>query len=146
MAAVSPLAKYKLVFLGDQSVGKTSIITRFMYDKFDTTYQVTIISKTHNPNIYIIYIYIYCKNCLIGWNCRSRLKQRYGAEIENFRIHFICVVFMNFMLYICVCNIMFLHRSRISLIIGFTLFLCLSLLLDFVSSFLHFQLLRLQLV
>lgn len=23
-----------------QSVGKTSIITRFMYDKFDTTYQV----------------------------------------------------------------------------------------------------------
>ncbi|KAF5749803.1 hypothetical protein HS088_TW03G00128 [Tripterygium wilfordii] len=39
MATVSPLAKYKLVFLGDQSVGKTSIITRFMYDKFDTTYQ-----------------------------------------------------------------------------------------------------------
>lgn len=77
--AVTPLAKYKLVFLvrrraccegqslccaaklvdvlcpastalrglgplllaqGDQSVGKTSIITRFMYDKFDTTYQV----------------------------------------------------------------------------------------------------------
>jgi GTPase SAR1 family protein len=40
MAVVSALAKYKLVFLGDQSVGKTSIITRFMYDKFDTTYQV----------------------------------------------------------------------------------------------------------
>ena len=39
---VSPLAKYKLVFLGDQSVGKTSIITRFMYDKFDNTYQVSI--------------------------------------------------------------------------------------------------------
>jgi GTPase SAR1 family protein len=32
--------RYKLVFLGDQSVGKTSIITRFMYDKFDNTYQV----------------------------------------------------------------------------------------------------------
>ncbi|KAK4383122.1 Ras-related protein RAe [Sesamum angolense] len=50
MAAVSPLAKYKLCFLGDQSVGKTSIITRFMYDKFDTTYQATIgidfLSKT----------------------------------------------------------------------------------------------------
>lgn len=28
------------VFLGDQSVGKTSIITRFMYDKFDSVYQV----------------------------------------------------------------------------------------------------------
>ncbi|AEE87134.1 putative small GTP-binding protein [Arabidopsis thaliana] len=50
MASVSPLAKFKLVFLGDQSVGKTSIITRFMYDKFDTTYQPTIgidfLSKT----------------------------------------------------------------------------------------------------
>jgi Ras-related protein Rab-6A len=49
-ATVSPLAKYKLVFLGDQSVGKTSIITRFMYDKFDNTYQATIgidfLSKT----------------------------------------------------------------------------------------------------
>ncbi|XP_065629831.1 ras-related protein RABH1b-like [Quercus suber] len=30
MAPVSALAKYKLVFLGDQSVGKTNIITRFM--------------------------------------------------------------------------------------------------------------------
>jgi hypothetical protein len=30
----------QLVFLGDQSVGKTSIITRFMYDTFDNTYQV----------------------------------------------------------------------------------------------------------
>lgn len=48
--AVPPLAKYKLVFLGDQSVGKTSIITRFMYDKFDNNYQATIgidfLSKT----------------------------------------------------------------------------------------------------
>ena len=43
MATVSPLAKYKLVFLGDQSVGKTSIITRFMYDKFDINYQVFIL-------------------------------------------------------------------------------------------------------
>jgi GTPase SAR1 family protein len=39
--SISALAKYKLVFLGDQSVGKTAIITRFMYDKFDATYQVT---------------------------------------------------------------------------------------------------------
>jgi Ras-related protein Rab-6A len=54
----SPLRKYKLVFLGEQSgrfntrhfitgklietgiVGKTSLITRFMYDTFDSTYQV----------------------------------------------------------------------------------------------------------
>eukprot|EP01113_Clastostelium_recurvatum_P038996 TRINITY_DN589_c0_g1_i2.p1 TRINITY_DN589_c0_g1~~TRINITY_DN589_c0_g1_i2.p1 ORF type:complete len:209 (-),score=32.66 TRINITY_DN589_c0_g1_i2:277-903(-) len=44
------LSKYKLVFLGDQSVGKTSVITRFMYDTFDSTYQATIgidfLSKT----------------------------------------------------------------------------------------------------
>ena len=38
--AVRRLPACRLVFLGDQSVGKTSIITRFMYDKFDTTYQV----------------------------------------------------------------------------------------------------------
>lgn len=58
----SPLRKYKLVFLGEQSgrytqrpigmqeahsllchvVGKTSLITRFMYDSFDNTYQVKI--------------------------------------------------------------------------------------------------------
>jgi len=47
---IAPLAKYKLVFLGDQSVGKTSIITRFMYDQFDKSYQATIgidfLSKT----------------------------------------------------------------------------------------------------
>merc|ERR1712146_336052 len=47
---LSPLSKYKLVYLGDQSVGKTSIITRFMYDSFDNTYQATIgidfLSKT----------------------------------------------------------------------------------------------------
>ncbi|KAJ8594279.1 GTP binding protein [Rhizopogon salebrosus TDB-379] len=40
----------KVVLLGDQSVGKTSLITRFMYDQFDNTYQATIgidfLSKT----------------------------------------------------------------------------------------------------
>ncbi|XP_063681249.1 ras-related protein Rab-6A-like [Bolinopsis microptera] len=46
----NPLRKFKVVFLGEQSVGKTSLITRFMYDSFDTTYQATIgidfLSKT----------------------------------------------------------------------------------------------------
>ncbi|PVH13538.1 uncharacterized protein CXQ87_001644 [Candidozyma duobushaemuli] len=44
------LRKYKIVFLGDQSVGKTSLITRFMYDTFDEQYAATIgidfLSKT----------------------------------------------------------------------------------------------------
>ena len=56
---VGMLRKYKLVFLGEQSgkrdkslcggslmvsktVGKTSLITRFMYDSFDTAYQVRV--------------------------------------------------------------------------------------------------------
>ena len=30
-----PLEKYKIIFLGDESVGKTSIITRFVSDTFD---------------------------------------------------------------------------------------------------------------
>lgn len=47
---LSNIKKYKLVLLGEQSVGKTSIITRFMYDSFDTHYQATVgidfLSKT----------------------------------------------------------------------------------------------------
>merc|ERR1719228_446479 len=46
----SNINKYKLVFLGEQGAGKTSIITRFMYDTFDIAYQATIgidfLSKT----------------------------------------------------------------------------------------------------
>ncbi|KAL5963697.1 Ras-related protein Rab-6A [Taenia solium] len=46
----NPLRKFKLVFLGEQSVGKTSLITRFMYETFDSVYQATIgidfLSKT----------------------------------------------------------------------------------------------------
>jgi Ras-related protein Rab-6A len=53
----NPLRKFKLVFLGEPCgmlprsfvglfhrdiVGKTSLITRFMYDSFDNTYQVCV--------------------------------------------------------------------------------------------------------
>ena len=64
----NPLRKFKLVFLGEQSgtirllldvhlslslvstftVGKTSLITRFMYDSFDNTYQVS--DQRHCPS------------------------------------------------------------------------------------------------
>ncbi|RNE98763.1 small GTP-binding protein RAB6 [Trypanosoma conorhini] len=36
------VVKHKIVLLGDQSVGKTSLVTRFMYDTFDQQYQATI--------------------------------------------------------------------------------------------------------
>jgi len=48
---VMPRSKYKLVFVGDSNVGKTSIISRFMYDHFDSNYDATIgidfLAKTH---------------------------------------------------------------------------------------------------
>lgn len=40
--------RFKFVFLGDQSVGKTSIMTRFIFDSFDYTYQVII--NIFSPN------------------------------------------------------------------------------------------------
>ena len=40
-AQASAQMKYKIVFLGDQSVGKTSIILRFTQDSFDVKYQVS---------------------------------------------------------------------------------------------------------
>ena len=42
-SSVSNLSKYKLVFLGDQSVGKTSIINRFIFDTFDGRDHVAIL-------------------------------------------------------------------------------------------------------
>ena len=36
------LQSFKIVFLGDQSVGKTSIIHRFKYDAFEDNYAATI--------------------------------------------------------------------------------------------------------
>ncbi|KAF0759527.1 ras-related protein Rab6 isoform X2 [Aphis craccivora] len=38
----NPLRKFKLVFLGKQSVDETSLITRLMYDIFENTYQATV--------------------------------------------------------------------------------------------------------
>lgn len=48
--AAATLKKYKIVFLGDLSVGKTSIINQFIYGTFDQSHQPTIgidfLSKT----------------------------------------------------------------------------------------------------
>jgi len=64
------------VFLGDQSVGKTSIITRFMYDKFDNTYQVLCASGPCNVVVAVDTAALrHCKSlpCRIGsFNSLSR--------------------------------------------------------------------------
>ena len=41
--------KYKIVFLGDQSVGKTSIIYRFTQDSFDVKYSVGALPPARSP-------------------------------------------------------------------------------------------------
>eukprot|EP00966_Prymnesium_polylepis_P097662 2261955-Prymnesium_polylepis.1 len=46
-SSIKPLRKYKLVFIGDQSVGKTSIISSSMYDTFDaSTIGIDFVSKS----------------------------------------------------------------------------------------------------
>ncbi len=52
-SALAPRNKYKLVVIGDESVGKTSIITRFMYDSFESTYKVTIGIDFVSKNLYL---------------------------------------------------------------------------------------------
>lgn len=39
-STASSKTKYKVVLLGDQQVGKTSIIDRFINDRFETSYNV----------------------------------------------------------------------------------------------------------
>jgi small GTP-binding protein len=39
--------KFKLVFIGEQAVGKSSVITRFIKDQFD---------PTHNPTVGIDFV------------------------------------------------------------------------------------------
>ena len=47
------LPKYKLIFLGDQSVGKSCIMNRFMNDTFTEDYQATIGLDFQSKNIQI---------------------------------------------------------------------------------------------
>lgn len=59
----APVAKHKLVLLGDQSVGKTSLVTRFMYDTFDQQYQTTVgidfFSKTVHINNQTVRLHVW---------------------------------------------------------------------------------------
>uniref|UniRef100_A0A674BT46 RAB41, member RAS oncogene family n=1 Tax=Salmo trutta TaxID=8032 RepID=A0A674BT46_SALTR len=75
MSFGNPLRKFKLVFLGEQSVGKTSLITRFMYDSFDNTYQATIgidfLSKT---------MYLEDRTVMVDLSVRLQLWDTAGQE------------------------------------------------------------------
>ena len=44
------IQKYKIIFLGDQGVGKSSILNRFSQDKFEQEYQATIGLDFHSKN------------------------------------------------------------------------------------------------
>ena len=44
---------YKIIFLGDQYVGKSSILNRFYQDKFEPDYQATIGLDFHSKNVSI---------------------------------------------------------------------------------------------
>lgn len=72
MTSLTALSKYKLCFLGDQGCGKTSIITRFMYDKFDNTYQATIgidfLSKTMYLEDRTVRLQLWCETVLAAFN------------------------------------------------------------------------------
>ena len=50
--------KFKVVFLGDQSVGKSSIILRFTEDTFDVKYSVStiVVNKTFQATIGIDFL------------------------------------------------------------------------------------------
>ena len=45
--------KFKIIFLGDQGVGKSSILNRFASDKFENNYQATIGLDFHSKNVLI---------------------------------------------------------------------------------------------
>ena len=47
------IPKFKIIFLGDQGVGKSSILNRFAQDKFESNYQATIGLDFHSKNVLI---------------------------------------------------------------------------------------------
>ena len=47
------IPKCKIIFLGDQGVGKSSILNRFSQDKFEQNYQATIGLDFHSKNVTI---------------------------------------------------------------------------------------------
>ena len=50
---VEDLLKYKMIFIGDQSTGKSCILNRFANNQFDEHYQATIGLDFQSKNILI---------------------------------------------------------------------------------------------
>ena len=51
--ATEDIRKFKIIFLGDQGVGKSSILNRFVQDRFEQEYQATIGLDFHSKNAQI---------------------------------------------------------------------------------------------
>ncbi len=51
--ALPPIVRYKIVLLGDQAVGKSSIINRFIHDIFDPDSKPTVGIDFIYQNIYL---------------------------------------------------------------------------------------------
>jgi len=68
---IPPLLKYKIVFLGDQAVGKSSIINRFIYDIFDGNEHVIFRFYSRDQLLeLILYHKIFsCRIRQFGFNC-----------------------------------------------------------------------------
>ena len=47
---IRDIPKFKIIFLGDQGVGKSSILNRFANDKFENNYQATIGLDFHSKS------------------------------------------------------------------------------------------------
>merc|ERR1740121_3505829 len=51
--ASAPQQKYKVVFLGDEAAGKTSVVRRYMYDTFEESIQATIGMDFQSKTVYL---------------------------------------------------------------------------------------------
>jgi Ras-related protein Rab-6A len=49
----APLTKHKVVFLGDQGTGKTTMIKAFMYGTFEQTYKATVGIDFFSKTLYL---------------------------------------------------------------------------------------------
>lgn len=47
------MQKYKVVFLGDEAAGKTSLVRRYMYDTFEESIQATIAMDFQSKTVYL---------------------------------------------------------------------------------------------